>query len=63
MCDYSKWPQRTMTQEAWNKTSNDYKNIRGDGTKTLLVLEKGETTLAVVTIVNGYSSGKAGRYA
>jgi hypothetical protein len=63
MLDYTKWPQRTMTQEAWNKLPNDYKKVREDGTRTLLVLEKGETTLAVVTIVNGYSSGKAGRYA
>jgi hypothetical protein len=48
--DYSKWPQRTMTQEEWNKTSNDCKGIRPDGTKTLLIWETGVgSTLAVVT--------------
>jgi hypothetical protein len=50
--DYTTWTKRSMTQEQWNKTSNDYKNIRGDGVKTLLVLENGVTTLAVVTITN-----------
>lgn len=62
MTDYTTWPQRTMTQEQWNKVSNDYKNTRPDGTKTLLVLEKGETTLAVVTIVGGYSTRKGKGY-
>jgi hypothetical protein len=50
--DYSKWPQRTLSQEEWEKLSRDYKHIREDGTKTMLVLEEGWTTLAVVTITN-----------
>ena len=62
MPDYTTWPQRTMTQEAWNKTSSDYKSIKLDGVKTLLVLEKGMTTLAVVTITNSYSTKRGKRY-
>jgi hypothetical protein len=48
--NYSNWPQVTMTQKKWNSTSTDYKNTRADGTKTMMVLHEGVTTLAVVTI-------------
>lgn len=49
--DYSKWPQVTMTKKQWEKASPDYTNVREDGTKTVLYLDKKlGTTLAVVTI-------------